>query len=62
MKDIASLLEVCKRKCYDYHGVDNEDESISVPNRCVDCPITEFISLILNRAKRKYAESELDKE
>ncbi len=60
MKDIASLLEVCKRKCYDYY--DNDKELLAAPDRCIDCPITEFIGIILlNRAKRKYAESQLDK-
>ncbi len=61
MEDIASLLEACKRNCYDYHNADKE--LLAAPDRCVDCPITEFIGLILlNRAKRKYGESQLDKE
>ncbi len=57
MDDIESLLDACKRNCSDYHN--NDKELLAAPDRCVDCPITEFISLILlNRAKSKYAESE----
>ncbi len=60
MKDIASLLDVCKRMCYDYHDYDKE--LLATPDRCANCPIAEFIGIILlNRTKRKYAESELDK-
>ncbi len=61
MADIESLLDACKRNCSDYHN--NDKELIEAPDRCANCPIAEFIGIILlNKAKRKYAESQLDKE
>ncbi len=61
MDDIESLLDACKRNCSDYHNADKE--LLEAPDRCANCPIAKFIGIILlNKSKRKFAESELDKE
>ncbi len=60
MDDIESLLDACQRNCTDYHNADKE--LLEAPDRCANCPIAEFIGVILlNKSKRKYAESLLEK-